>query len=65
MPKDYERLREAARHYAQWVVTEKRDMVAFSERDGPWLHVVPDNNNTDKSRWVHQHSDKDFNVREC
>lgn len=47
-----------------WIVVDEKDMVPFSERDGPWLHVTPDNNNNDKSRWVHQHNDNDFIVKE-
>jgi len=47
-----------------WVVTDKKDMVGFSDRSGPWLHVTPDNNHSDSKRWVHQHNDKDFVVKE-
>lgn len=44
-----------------WIVLETRDFVGFSDRGGPWLHIIPDNN-VDQSRWVHQLDDRDFNV---
>ena len=43
-----------------WTVLDQRDYVAFSERNGPWLHVCP--NNKDKSRWVSTTDDPDFTV---
>ena len=46
-----------------WIVLEERDMVGFSDRQGPWLLVQPDNNTKDQSRWVHLTDDKDFEVR--
>ena len=45
-----------------WVIIEERSMIGFSDRPGPWIHVRPDNNNTDKSRWVNLHNDFDFEV---
>lgn len=47
---------------AHWIVVETREMVGFSDREGPWLFVRPDNNMHDKSRWVHATSDVDFVV---
>ena len=47
----------------RWVLIEQRDSVGFSDREGPWLHVYPDNNeNVSKSRWVHATDDRDFTV---
>jgi hypothetical protein len=45
-----------------WIIIEKRDYVAFSDRSGPWVLVRPDNNQHDKSRWVHLFDDWDFKV---
>jgi hypothetical protein len=45
-----------------WIVTDKRDYVSFSDRVGPWLLVRPDNNQSDKSRWVNMFDDWDFVV---
>ena len=46
-----------------WIVMEQRDSVGFSDREGPWLHIYPDNNSgTANSRWVHASDDRDFTV---
>jgi len=45
-----------------WRVAEQREYVGFSDRKGPWLHIVPKNpsDKADKSRWIHAHDDPDF-----
>lgn len=53
-----------AGHPEFWLVTDTKKMVGFSDREGPWLHVIPMGNNPDKSRWVHQYYDTDFIVKE-
>lgn len=53
-----------AKHPHHWIVLDEKEQVAFSERPGPWLHIMPDTNDGSKSRWVHQHQDKDFIVKE-
>ena len=45
-----------------WVVNEIRNVIGFSDRAGPWLHIRPDNNLSEKSRWVHLNDDSDFKV---
>lgn len=47
-----------------WRVVQERRCVAFSDRQGPWLHVAPDTDeNTDwLSRWVSASDDVDFTV---
>jgi hypothetical protein len=52
---------------ARWVLHMLRDSVVFSDRPGPWLYLRPDTGGTDgrdHARWVHEHSDKDFQVKE-
>lgn len=48
-----------------WIVLDEKNTIAFSDREGPWLHITPDNNITNQARWVNLHNDTDFLVREC
>lgn len=56
-----------AGHPSRWIVLEQRAEVAFSEREGPWLKITPEDtshDHKDHSRWVNQHNDTDFIVKE-
>lgn len=59
--KGKERLEQAYTNI--WEVTKlKRNKVAFSSNDGPWLFLIPISGETHLSRWVHQHDDENFTV---
>lgn len=46
-----------------WTVVRTADLVAFSERAGPWLFCTPDTpDNKRYSRWVHATDDNFFTV---
>ena len=57
------RMREAGTHI--WIVISQADSVIFSEKEGPWLYIRPNDNKGDKfERWVNLHNDFDFIVKE-
>ena len=51
-------------HGAKWRVLDKRDTVLFSADRGPWLLVVPadQDQNSEASRWVRSLFDSDFKI---
>lgn len=60
-------------HGDRWEVIDMRDKVLFSDRAGPWMHVMPITeqriHNTPReareetaSRWIHAHFDENFKV---
>lgn len=53
------RLREAG-DPEHWTVLKQQAMVGFSQHEGPWLFVKPQNEF--HSRWVHLTDDHDFVV---
>ena len=46
-----------------WIVIRTAETVAFSDREGPWLYVRPDNNIHGKERWINENNDVDFIVQ--
>lgn len=50
-----------------WEVLKIEDDVLFSDQHGPWLflHPVSDpDKGSNHNRWVHQHDDKDFIIKD-
>ena len=51
-----------------WKIVKQQDKVLFSNEPGPWLRIVPINNNnvelSSLSRWIHLNNDKDFEIIE-
>ena len=46
-----------------WTVVRTADMVAFSDRNGPWLFCTPNTpDSKTHARWVHATDDNFFNV---
>lgn len=56
------KLREAG-NPEHWTVLKQQAMVGFSDREGPWLLVAPENkSHYDHQRWVSLTDDHDFFV---